>query len=78
MFKRIFDLCVGMLVLILVLPLLAVLALAIRLRLGAPVFFRQERPGKNGEPFEMVKFRTMLDLCDAEGRPMPDDQRMTG
>jgi lipopolysaccharide/colanic/teichoic acid biosynthesis glycosyltransferase len=78
MIKRMFDLCIGLIGLVLVLPLLAVLALAIRLRLGAPVFFRQERPGRHGRPFNMVKFRTMLDLYDGDGNPMPDNQRMTG
>lgn len=45
--------------------------------LGFPVFYRQERPGKDGKPFEMVKFRTMRDLNDKDGMPLPDKQRMT-
>lgn len=77
MVKRFFDICVALIGLVLALPLLAVLALAIRVRLGGPVFFKQERPGKNGKPFRMVKFRTMLHLNDGEGNPLPDDQRMT-
>lgn len=77
MVKRFFDICVALIGLVLALPLLAVLALAIRVRLGGPVFFKQERPGKNGKPFRMVKFRTMLHLTDGEGNPLPDDQRMT-
>jgi lipopolysaccharide/colanic/teichoic acid biosynthesis glycosyltransferase len=49
----------------------------VRVKLGSPVFFRQTRPGKDGEPFQMVKFRTMLDAVNKDGKPLPDDQRMT-
>ena len=58
-------------------PILAGLAIAIRLTMGAPVFFRQLRPGYKGEPFEVYKFRTMLDATDADGNPLPDEQRLT-
>ena len=75
--KRIFDL-VGALVgmIVLALPMLF-LALFIRYRLGSPVFFQQVRPGRNGKPFSMFKFRTMTDACDESGQPLPDDQRLT-
>jgi lipopolysaccharide/colanic/teichoic acid biosynthesis glycosyltransferase len=63
--------------LILLSPLFALLALLVRLRLGSPVFFRQMRPGLLGKPFSMVKFRTMTDARDAEGRLLPDGERLT-
>ena len=57
-------------------PLLAGLAGAVRWKLGAPVFFRQRRPGQHGRPFEMVKFRTMTDARDASGALLPDAERL--
>lgn len=62
--------------LVLALPLL-VLVLLVRWRLGSPVFFRQQRPGLHGKPFHMVKFRTMTDARDAEGKLLPDAERLT-
>lgn len=58
-------------------PVLAATALAVRLRLGSPVLFRQERPGLHGRPFMMYKFRTMRDGVDAAGDPLPDEARLT-
>jgi lipopolysaccharide/colanic/teichoic acid biosynthesis glycosyltransferase len=58
-------------------PVMAVTALAVRVSMGRPVFFRQRRPGRGGRTFELVKFRTMLDAKDADGRPLPDAQRLT-
>ncbi len=58
-------------------PLLAAAALAVRLRLGHPILFRQRRPGLHGEPFTILKFRTMTDACDAGGNLRPDAQRLT-
>ncbi|WP_129677272.1 sugar transferase [Candidatus Chloroploca sp. Khr17] len=75
--KRIFDLLVAIPVLLVFSPLLAVLALLVRVKLGTPVFFRQQRPGLHGTPFTMVKFRTMTDACDAEGNLLPDAERLT-
>lgn len=75
--KRIFDLLVAIPVLLVFSPLLAVLALLVRVKLGTPVFFRQQRPGLHGKPFTMVKFRTMTDACDAEGNILPDAERLT-
>lgn len=75
--KRFLDLLLTSAGLILVLPLLGFLALAVRCTLGAPVFFVQERPGLGGRPFKMLKFRTMTEERDAEGRLLPDDQRLT-
>lgn len=61
---------------ILALPFLA-LAAIVRWRLGSPVLFRQQRPGLDGQPFEMVKFRTMTDARAADGSLLPDAQRLT-
>jgi sugar transferase EpsL len=57
--------------------LVAVLALLVRMRIGAPVLFRQVRPGLGGVPFHLVKFRTMTDAADAAGAPLPDAARLT-
>ena len=75
--KRLFDLLVAALgLLLLALPLL-VLIWFIRRRLGSPVLFRQIRPGSQGRPFTMVKFRTMTNECGADGALLPDAQRLT-
>lgn len=58
-------------------PVLAIIAWQISRKMGSPVLFRQLRPGLNGKPFEMVKFRTMKDAVDAAGNPLPDSERMT-
>jgi lipopolysaccharide/colanic/teichoic acid biosynthesis glycosyltransferase len=65
------------LALVLLAPVLAIVALAVRLFLGTPVFFRQVRPGLGGRPFELVKFRSMLDAHDRDGRPLRDAERLT-
>ncbi|MFI0474470.1 sugar transferase [Halomonas sp. HMF6819] len=75
--KRLFDFLVSLLALSLLSPVLLVVALLVRGKLGSPVLFRQIRPGLHGKPFEMVKFRTMKDAYDAQGHPLPDDQRLT-
>ena len=59
-------------------PILAIAALLILLRMGAPILFRQIRPGLQGRPFQMIKFRTMLDATDRNGNPLPDAERLTG
>ena len=75
--KRVFDLCLVLLALTgLSLPLL-LLAWVVRLKLGRPVFFRQVRPGLYGQPFEMVKFRTMTDERGPDGGLLPDAMRLT-
>lgn len=58
-------------------PLIVIVAWKIRKNLGSPVLFRQTRPGLNGQPFEMIKFRTMKDAVDKQGNPLPDVERMT-
>lgn len=75
--KRLFDLVLTVPALFVFLPLLAVLGLLVRLKLGSPVLFRQQRPGLGGRPFWLLKFRTMINACDADGRPLPDEQRLT-
>ena len=75
--KRLFDLFGSLLLLIIVSPILLVAMIAVRLKMGSPVLFRQQRPGLNGKPFEMVKLRTMLDSVDSNGEPLPDAARLT-
>jgi sugar transferase EpsL len=58
-------------------PVLALVALLVRLKLGAPLLFRQQRPGLHGKPFTLYKFRTMTDARDAQGRRLPDAERLT-
>lgn len=77
MIKRIFDLLASILGLLILAPVIAVVVWQIRRKLGSPVLFRQTRPGKHGKPFEMIKFRTMLDALDNKGVPLPDEKRMT-
>lgn len=77
MIKRLFDIMVSATGLLLIAPLIALVALQIRCKLGSPVLFRQIRPGKDGKPFEMIKFRTMRDAVDSVGNPLPDAERMT-
>lgn len=75
--KRSFDFIAALLgLLLLVLPLL-MLIFSVRVKLGRPVFFRQVRPGLNGRPFEMIKFRTMRNAVDAAGNLLPDSERIT-
>ena len=75
--KRLFDfLLASLALLLLALPLL-LLALLVRRKLGSPVLFRQVRPGLHGQPFEMVKFRTMTDARGADGALLPDAVRIT-
>jgi hypothetical protein len=75
--KRQFDLVLALLGLLILSPFLMVLMLLIRLKLGAPVFFTQTRPGKDGDPFRMVKFRSMTDARGADGELLPDAVRIT-
>ncbi|MCG7199125.1 sugar transferase [Marinobacter pelagius] len=77
MVKRLFDIFAASLGLLLLSPAILIIAWLVCRKLGSPVFFRQTRPGKDGKPFPMVKFRTMLDATDKHGNPLPDDQRMT-
>lgn len=77
MMKRIFDFVSAAMALIIFGVPMLLIALQIRRKLGSPVLFRQVRPGLRGRPFKMVKFRTMRDALDVDGRPLPDSERMT-
>lgn len=77
MLKRPFDFTVALGGLIVLLPVLAIVALLVRLRLGRPILFAQQRPGLHAKPFRMVKFRTMLDAVDANGALLSDEERLT-
>jgi sugar transferase EpsL len=75
--KRTFDVFASLTGLLLLSPLLLLTALLVRLKLGTPVLFRQQRPGLHGTPFEIFKFRTMTDSCDEQGELLPDTERLT-
>lgn len=74
--KRIFDFLLSALLLILFSPLILVTAILVRIKLGSPVLFRQQRPGLNAKPFYVLKFRSMTEEKDASGKLLPDDQRL--
>ncbi|HVS02852.1 MAG TPA: sugar transferase [Thermoanaerobaculia bacterium] len=75
--KRLLDLALTLPLLVLLAPLLGLVAVAVRLLLGSPVLFRQVRPGYQGRPFVLTKFRTMREARDASGALLPDGQRLT-
>jgi len=75
--KRVLDATFACAAIAVLLPLGAVIALAIRADLGSPVFFRQRRPGRHGIPFDLIKFRTMVERHDAAGHPLADGERLT-
>lgn len=75
--KRLIDISGATAALILLSPAILATAIVVRLRMGSPVLFAQLRPGRNGVPFRMLKFRTMLDELDSEGLPLPDSERLT-
>jgi lipopolysaccharide/colanic/teichoic acid biosynthesis glycosyltransferase len=75
--KRAVDVIFAVIGLVVTAPVMAVVALLVRRRLGSPVLFRQMRPGMHGEPFELVKFRTMHAMEDERRQPLPDEVRLT-
>lgn len=75
--KRCLDFVLSLLALILLSPVLLIVAVLVRIKLGTPVIFKQERPGRNEKIFRMYKFRTMTDQKDNEGRLLPDEIRLT-
>jgi len=75
--KRSADMCLAALGLLVTAPALLTLMIAVKTRLGSPVFFVQTRPGFRGQPFRMVKFRTMTDARDVHGNLLPDGERLT-
>lgn len=74
--KRLFDLTATLLGLSLIWPLILVLGVLVRLKLGSPILFRQQRPGFHGKPFKMIKFRSMTDARDNTGKLLPDGERL--
>ncbi|AZM96125.1 sugar transferase [Vreelandella venusta] len=77
MLKRQIDIAISIIGLVLLSPLLVVIALLVRYKLGKPVIFRQYRPGLYGKPFEIVKFRSMRDAYDKQGRKLSEKERLT-
>lgn len=75
--KRLIDIIISLTALILLSPIFLLVANKVRKNLGSPIFFYQERPGKDGKLFKMIKFRSMKDAVDKDGHPLPDDQRIT-
>jgi len=75
--KRLFDLVLTIPALILLSPVVALLALRVHLTMGCPVLFRQQRPGLRGQPFTILKFRTMTNDCDSRDELLPDEDRLT-
>lgn len=71
------DILGAVFALLLLAPVLVVVALLVRRQMGAPVLFRQTRPGLHGKPLQMVKFRTMHSAIDSQGLPLPDSERLT-
>ena len=74
--KRLFDICMALLLLVLAWPLLLLVAMGVRIFLGSPVFFRQQRPGLHARPFHLCKFRSMNDARDAQGTLLSDEVRL--
>lgn len=75
--KRFLDILISLTGIILLSPILLILWILVRTKLGSPVLFKQKRPGKNGEIFELCKFRSMTDERDGEGNLLPDEVRLT-
>ena len=77
MLKRLLDVIIAFAALVLLSPIFLIVAFKVRKNLGSPIFYLQERPGKDNKLFKMIKFRSMKDAFDKEGKPLPDDQRIT-
>lgn len=77
MLKRLIDIIISSIALVLLSPVFLIVALKVRQNLGSPVFFIQQRPGKDNRIFNMIKFRSMKDAFDAQGNPLPDEERIT-
>ena len=74
--KRLFDICMALLLLVLAWPLVLLVAIGVRIFLGSPVFFRQQRPGLHARPFHLCKFRSMSDARDSHGVLLSDEVRL--
>ena len=75
--KRLVDIIIATLALIILSPIFILVCHKVKRNLGSPIFFLQERPGKNGKLFKMIKFRSMKDAFDKDGNPLPDEKRIT-
>ena len=75
--KRLLDIIIASIALILLSPIFLIVAYKVRKNLGSPIFFLQERPGEDCKLFKMIKFRSMKDAVDKEGNSLPDEQRIT-
>lgn len=75
--KRSIDIFISLMALIVLSPIFLFVAYKVRKNLGSPIFFYQDRPGKDGKLFRMIKFRSMKDAVDKDGNPLPDEQRIT-
>lgn len=75
--KRVFDICASAIALSLLAPVFIGTAILVRVKLGSPILFTQIRPGLHGQPFKMMKFRSMTDERDSQGELLPDAQRLT-
>jgi lipopolysaccharide/colanic/teichoic acid biosynthesis glycosyltransferase len=76
--KRAFDVAISLVALVLLAPILFFVALLVRFFLGSPVLFCQQRPGRNGKPFSIMKFRTMIAVTHGNGSVLTDAERLTG
>ena len=76
-FKRPLDIIFSLLALIILSPILLIVAILVRIKLGSPIIFKQERPGKDEKIFKLYKFRTMTDAKDKKGKLLPDEKRLT-
>ena len=76
--KRLMDVVLSLMAIILFSPVLVIVAVLVRIKLGRPVIFRQDRPGKDEKVFTLYKFRTMIDARDDQGELLPDSERLTG
>jgi lipopolysaccharide/colanic/teichoic acid biosynthesis glycosyltransferase len=75
--KRILDIIIAFTALIILSPIFLLVCYKVKKYLGSPIFFYQERPGKDGKIFKMIKFRSMKDAFDKDGNPLPDEERIT-
>lgn len=75
--KRILDLILSLMALIVLMPLMIIIGILVRINLGSPIIFKQKRPGKNEKIFTLYKFRTMIDKRDIDGNLLPDEYRLT-
>lgn len=75
--KRILDLILSLMALIVLMPLMIIIGILVRINLGSPIIFKQKRPGKNEKIFTLYKFRTMTDKRNIDGNLLPDEYRLT-